>query len=129
MTWARTLGLASLLQPWYHRAECAKPFVDHEWFHLERTSSRRWQLEAMQTRGYLVDLLQGEKRAKAVCARCPVRRECLEANLHDAWGIWGGTTPLERRWYLKHYDDERVVEALLDAMDRQAIDIGLRRRD
>jgi WhiB family redox-sensing transcriptional regulator len=38
-------------------------------------------------------------RAKAICARCPVRRECLEFAYANApiYGIWGGTTPEERR--------------------------------
>jgi WhiB family redox-sensing transcriptional regulator len=37
--------------------------------------------------------------AKAVCARCPVRRECLEYAQTNAPidGIWGGTTPQERQ--------------------------------
>jgi WhiB family redox-sensing transcriptional regulator len=39
------------------------------------------------------------QRAKAVCRACPVRSECLSFALstgpHD--GIWGGTTPYERR--------------------------------
>jgi WhiB family transcriptional regulator, redox-sensing transcriptional regulator len=37
--------------------------------------------------------------AKAVCAKCPVRRECLEYALtHDErYGIWGGATERERR--------------------------------
>jgi WhiB family transcriptional regulator, redox-sensing transcriptional regulator len=38
-------------------------------------------------------------RAKAICARCRVRRECLEfATSHDlTYGIWGGTTPEDRQ--------------------------------
>jgi WhiB family transcriptional regulator, redox-sensing transcriptional regulator len=40
-----------------------------------------------------------EKAAKAVCAACPVRRQCLEcalsADIRD--GIWGGLTEDERR--------------------------------
>lgn len=36
-------------------------------------------------------------RAKAVCATCPVRGECRDANLHQTTGIWGGTSELERR--------------------------------
>lgn len=38
-------------------------------------------------------------RAKAICAGCRVRRECLEfAQAHDlTYGIWGGTTPEDRR--------------------------------
>src|SRR6476620_6558977 len=38
------------------------------------------------------------RAAKAVCARCAIRRECLERALADneEIGIWGGTTPWER---------------------------------
>jgi WhiB family redox-sensing transcriptional regulator len=38
-------------------------------------------------------------RAKAVCARCPVRRQCLQFALatHQVHGVWGGTTEEERR--------------------------------
>lgn len=38
-------------------------------------------------------------RAKAVCARCPVRAACLEYALDNALdhGIFGGTTETERR--------------------------------
>jgi WhiB family redox-sensing transcriptional regulator len=41
--------------------------------------------------------------AKRICARCPVRAQCLDYALSgaDTWGgiatgIWGGTTPQER---------------------------------
>jgi WhiB family redox-sensing transcriptional regulator len=39
------------------------------------------------------------RRAKAICARCPVRLECLQVALaaKDQNGIWGGMTPAERR--------------------------------
>jgi WhiB family transcriptional regulator, redox-sensing transcriptional regulator len=38
-------------------------------------------------------------RAKAVCAGCTVRRQCLEFAMdHDqTYGIWGGTTPEDRQ--------------------------------
>jgi WhiB family redox-sensing transcriptional regulator len=38
-------------------------------------------------------------RAKAFCAHCPVRRQCLEFATANAtvYGIWGGTTPEERQ--------------------------------
>jgi WhiB family transcriptional regulator, redox-sensing transcriptional regulator len=41
-------------------------------------------------------------RAKAVCARCPVRRRCLQFALatHQVHGVWGGTTEEERRRYM-----------------------------
>ena len=37
--------------------------------------------------------------AKAVCAACQVRRQCLQFALgtHQAHGVWGGTTEDERR--------------------------------
>ncbi|HEV7524890.1 MAG TPA: WhiB family transcriptional regulator [Acidimicrobiia bacterium] len=37
--------------------------------------------------------------AKAVCARCPVRDECLEfaLRLKVAHGVWGGLSERERR--------------------------------
>lgn len=39
------------------------------------------------------------ERAKAVCAECPVRRECLQFALatRQAYGIWGGMSEHERR--------------------------------
>lgn len=54
----------------------------------------------------------GALAAKAVCARCPVRRPCLEYALDvesgdlgadNTWsyGVYGGTTPNERRKLLK----------------------------
>lgn len=37
-------------------------------------------------------------RAKAICARCPVRIPCLNWALAHPWemGVWGGTTEAER---------------------------------
>ena len=35
--------------------------------------------------------------AKAVCARCPVRAECLEEHLGEKQGVWGGMSEYERR--------------------------------
>lgn len=38
------------------------------------------------------------RRAKKICARCPVRKECLqEAMDSGAEGVFGGTTEQERR--------------------------------
>jgi WhiB family redox-sensing transcriptional regulator len=38
-----------------------------------------------------------EPAAKALCARCPVKRPCLVAGAREPWGIWGGLTARERR--------------------------------
>ena len=39
-----------------------------------------------------------EYAAKAVCASCPVRAECLDYALHagEPYGVWGGLTAVER---------------------------------
>ncbi len=39
-----------------------------------------------------------EHRAKAICAACPVRQQCLEQALErgERYGIWGGLTDTER---------------------------------
>jgi WhiB family transcriptional regulator, redox-sensing transcriptional regulator len=38
------------------------------------------------------------RRAKALCAACPARAQCLEwaIKANEAEGVWGGTTPAER---------------------------------
>jgi WhiB family transcriptional regulator, redox-sensing transcriptional regulator len=40
-----------------------------------------------------------EGQAKAICARCPVRIDCLEyaIRIREPHGIWGGLNELERR--------------------------------
>jgi WhiB family redox-sensing transcriptional regulator len=40
-----------------------------------------------------------ERKAKAICATCPVRVECLDyaIRIHEPHGIWGGLNELERR--------------------------------
>jgi|SRR5579872_3411863 len=47
---------------------------------------------------------RGADRARALCAACPVRPECLADALENSarhgpglYGIWGGTTERERR--------------------------------
>jgi WhiB family redox-sensing transcriptional regulator len=44
------------------------------------------------------DLRKDLAAAKAVCCRCPVREECLQAAVDggEKAGIWGGLTPIER---------------------------------
>src|SRR5919197_788932 len=43
------------------------------------------------------------REAKANCARCPVRDECLEyaLRIREPHGIWGGLNELERRTLLR----------------------------
>jgi WhiB family transcriptional regulator, redox-sensing transcriptional regulator len=47
--------------------------------------------------------LAQEARARAVCALCPVTRQCLEFALSRAEaGVWGGTTEDERNAASRH---------------------------
>ena len=55
-------------------------------------------------------------RAKAACAVCPVREQCLEHALEtDAWGVWAGSSLTDRR-KLKTADES----ARLEWLDKQA---------
>jgi len=40
-----------------------------------------------------------ERQAKGICARCPVRIDCLEyaVRIREPHGIWGGLNEMERR--------------------------------
>ena len=40
-----------------------------------------------------------EDKARAICARCPVREECLDYALRnrEPHGIWGGLNEIERK--------------------------------
>jgi hypothetical protein len=37
------------------------------------------------------------KTAKEICMRCPVIAECLQVGVYEDFGIWGGTTPDQRK--------------------------------
>lgn len=42
---------------------------------------------------FFLDFDRLDPAVKALCASCPIRRECLAAGLDEPYGIWGGTTP------------------------------------
>ena len=74
------------------------------------SSNWDWQVQAA-CRGAGVDLFfnpdaergkskrMREARAKAVCATCPVIKDCLSwaMDVAEPYGVWGGLTPDERR--------------------------------
>lgn len=70
------------VRSWFDRAACRR--VDPEvFFPVGTTGATLIQVEG----------------ARAVCVRCPVTAECLDWALRTGQdhGVWGGTTPEERR--------------------------------
>jgi WhiB family transcriptional regulator, redox-sensing transcriptional regulator len=76
---------------------------------MSRTLNLEWVFEPWRQEAACRDLPGGmffptgssteeEAPARAVCASCPVRAECLEHALKTRtdYGIWGGTNPRER---------------------------------
>lgn len=61
-----------------------------------------WQEESLCSEtdpdAFFPDKGSPSRAAKAVCRRCPVRRECLDAALErdELFGIWGGLSREER---------------------------------
>ncbi|KAB2348408.1 WhiB family transcriptional regulator [Actinomadura rudentiformis] len=57
--------------------------------------------------GYSAEVLQEQQRqAKEICGNCPVTADCLSWALKvgEPDGIWGGTTPEERRHLRRRAD-------------------------
>jgi WhiB family redox-sensing transcriptional regulator len=56
-----------------------------------------------------------QKRARLICAGCPVRYECLAEALDNKieWGVWGGMTERERRLLLRTRTDVSSWSSLL----------------
>jgi WhiB family transcriptional regulator, redox-sensing transcriptional regulator len=62
-------------------------------------------------------------QAKSICAKCPVRLECLQDAME--WektnlriGMWGGMTPRERQMLAKKLDGEDVGYLVLGLLKR-----------
>jgi WhiB family transcriptional regulator, redox-sensing transcriptional regulator len=70
---------------WQYRAACRGE--DAEMFFAPNYFERKEEKEVR------------EGRAKAICARCPVRAECLEYAIRnrEPHGIWGGLNESERK--------------------------------
>lgn len=54
--------------------------------------------------------------AKAVCARCPVKAECLKAALEERerFGIWGGFSERERRRLRRRVNRGTTIDAVVE---------------
>ena len=76
-------------ETWQLRAACRGPAAR---FFFPPTRSERKDEKADR-----------EDRAKAICAECSVRAECLDyaLRIREPHGIWGGLTEVERRELLQ----------------------------
>src|SRR5438270_899253 len=56
----------------------------------------------------------GKTEAVDLCSFCPVRRSCLAHALTtgEEYGVWGGTTELQRSVLVRDLDGAPVVDAL-----------------
>ncbi|MFJ2061332.1 WhiB family transcriptional regulator [Streptomyces sp. NPDC087908] len=68
---------------------------------------------------------EAQNRAKALCAGCTVKSECLVQALDGRieYGVWGGMTARERRALLKRRPTVQSWKKLLDATRRRR-DVG-----
>lgn len=72
------------------------------WADRARCAGQEWELFFGPSEGWREtrsERAEREATAKKLCARCPVRRECLEKSLEEGhqYGVWGGLTEEERR--------------------------------
>ena len=76
-------------ETWQLRAACRGPAAR---FFFPPTRSERKDEKADR-----------EERAKAICAECAVRADCLDyaLRIREPHGIWGGLTEVERRELLQ----------------------------
>jgi WhiB family redox-sensing transcriptional regulator len=90
--------------------------VDSTWFWQEHGSCREADptvfFHPQNERG--AARIMRDRRAKSICARCPVRIECADyaVRAREPYGVWGGLTEDEReaiyaRIDLPHYPRER----------------------
>lgn len=99
---AQTLGVsAKSVRRWVaHRHDTDLPQPPN----LTATAATRWQDHAA-CRGlnpgiFYSEDAAAERAAKAICAECPSRLDCLEHALtvNEQHGTWGGATERERRY-------------------------------
>lgn len=43
--------------------------------------------------------------ARQICMRCPVMDKCLKVGMFEEYGIWGGSTPEQRKKIRKYEQD------------------------
>lgn len=95
-------------RPWAAKAACKSPTAEHlDKFYPEATKNGGNHL----------------KPARKLCLQCPVRYECLEYGIDEAWGVWGGHSPSQRRriqYLVKNGSSLKEASRQIDARSRDA---------
>lgn len=89
-------GIRGAVAPWRAQAKCL--CADPALFFPERYQGAR------RLPGGNHDPGVTRRTINEYCVPCPVRSECLAEGLKERFGVWGGTTPKERR-RLRNQDD------------------------
>lgn len=81
---------------------------------LTKEELRQAVCAQVDTEMFFADLGEGYHEAKSICAGCPIAARCLAANLHEEYGVWGCSSPPERkamrREAKKRAEQERAAE-------------------
>jgi len=87
-------ALSKALAKLDRQPQCAEP-IYADWFFVEPI----YQAENQSQRQVSRQLKADEENAKLLCDFCPVKALCANYAIvaNEQWGIWGGTTPAERK--------------------------------
>lgn len=71
-------------------------------------------LDAFEGSLKTVEYYANEKEAKAICAQCPYKMQCLTYALErsDIQGIWGATTQMDRRRMMRRLRTRNIAKML-----------------
>lgn len=65
-----------------------------------------------------------EKRAQLIClSGCPVLEECRELGKNEPYGVWGGTTPRERKNLRRGVVVPRAVPRVNSPLRQKVVDL------
>lgn len=86
-------SINSMYPKWFDRAEC-------------RTTEKSVFFGSSSPEERPAYTLSSIRRARAMCASCPVFNECLSQAIHnrEVFGLWAGTTMRQRKSFFKQID-------------------------
>jgi WhiB family redox-sensing transcriptional regulator len=60
------------------------------------------------------------EEARSICNSCPIKEQCLEYAIErkERWGMWGGSTPIERRRVERRERRERLKQRRANELDQ-----------